>query len=71
MFLPPHPLSSLAFLVTLLPNTSFNLWVGLTADSQGQFKWAEPGLLSYTNWAPGEPLDNTGRTKSSVLESQK
>ncbi|XP_036445756.1 C-type mannose receptor 2 [Colossoma macropomum] len=54
-----------AFLVTLLPNTSFHLWVGLTSDSQGQFKWAEPGLLSYTNWAPGEPVDKSGHNKNS------
>ncbi|XP_066497650.1 C-type mannose receptor 2 [Hoplias malabaricus] len=53
-----------AFLVTLLPNSSFHLWVGLTSDSQGQFKWAEPGLLSYTNWGPGEPVDNSGHNKN-------
>uniref|UniRef100_A0A4W4EYL1 Mannose receptor, C type 2 n=1 Tax=Electrophorus electricus TaxID=8005 RepID=A0A4W4EYL1_ELEEL len=53
-----------AFLVTLLPNSSFHLWVGLTSDSQGQFKWAEPGLLSYTNWAPREPVDNNGHNKN-------
>ncbi|KAA0705893.1 C-type mannose receptor 2 [Triplophysa tibetana] len=47
-----------AFLVTLLPNSSFHVWVGLTSESQAQFRWFEPGLLSYTNWAPGEPVDN-------------
>ncbi|XP_030649161.1 C-type mannose receptor 2 [Chanos chanos] len=49
-----------AFLVTLLPNVSMHLWVGLTSDSQGHFRWAEPGRLGYTNWAPGEPVDNSG-----------
>uniref|UniRef100_A0AAY4B801 Mannose receptor, C type 2 n=1 Tax=Denticeps clupeoides TaxID=299321 RepID=A0AAY4B801_9TELE len=49
-----------AFLITLLPNTSFHLWVGLTSDFKSKFQWAEPGLLSYTNWAPGEPVDNSG-----------
>ncbi|XP_044188034.1 C-type mannose receptor 2 [Thunnus albacares] len=49
-----------AFVTTLLHNTSSELWVGLTSDSKGHFQWAQPGLLSYTNWAPGEPLDNSG-----------
>nr|XP_055050355.1 C-type mannose receptor 2 isoform X2 [Misgurnus anguillicaudatus] len=48
-----------AFLVTLLPNSSFHLWVGLTSESQAQFSWFDSAdLLSYTNWAPGEPVDN-------------
>ncbi|KAM3864043.1 C-type mannose receptor 2 [Diretmus argenteus] len=49
-----------AFVTTLLYNVSVDLWVGLTSDSKGHFQWAQPGLLSYTNWAPGEPLDNSG-----------
>ncbi|XP_034045841.1 C-type mannose receptor 2 [Thalassophryne amazonica] len=49
-----------AFITTLLFNVSVNLWVGLTSDSKGYFQWAQPSLLSYTNWAPGEPLDNRG-----------
>lgn len=49
-----------AFVTTLLYNTSIDLWLGLTSDPKGQFSWAQPGLLSYTNWAPGEPLDNSG-----------
>uniref|UniRef100_A0A4W5PZF5 Mannose receptor C-type 2 n=1 Tax=Hucho hucho TaxID=62062 RepID=A0A4W5PZF5_9TELE len=49
-----------AFVTTLLSNVSFDLWVGLTSDSKGHFQWARPGLLSYTNWASGEPLDNSG-----------
>lgn len=60
-------LCSLAFLVTLLPNSSFHLWLGLTSDSQGHFKWAEPGLLSYTNWGPGEPVSNSGQNKNPVI----
>ncbi|XP_037544541.1 C-type mannose receptor 2 [Nematolebias whitei] len=49
-----------AFFTTLLKNVSVDLWVGLTSDSIGHFQWAKSGLLSYTNWAPGEPLDNSG-----------
>lgn len=49
-----------AFVTTLLHNASVDLWVGLTSDSKGHFQWAKGGLLSYTNWAPGEPLDNSG-----------
>ncbi|XP_075894955.1 C-type mannose receptor 2 [Nelusetta ayraudi] len=50
-----------AFITTLLHNASVDLWVGLTSDSRAHFQWAKPsGLLSYTNWAPGEPLDNSG-----------
>lgn len=50
----------IAIVTTLLQNASVNLWVGLTSDSKGHFQWAKAGLLSYTNWAPGEPLDNSG-----------
>lgn len=53
-------LSFAAFITTLLDDAMFDLWVGLTSDSKGHFQWARPGLLSYTNWAPGEPLDNSG-----------
>lgn len=49
-----------AFVTTLLFNATIDLWVGLTSDSKGHFKWAKGGLLSYTNWAPVEPLDNSG-----------
>lgn len=49
-----------AFVTTLLNNASADLWVGLTSDSKGHFHWAKAGLLSYTNWGPGEPLDNSG-----------
>lgn len=58
-----------AFVTTLLSNISIDLWVGLTSDSKGHFQWAQPGLLSYTNWAPGEPLDNSGplHNKTPVL----
>ncbi|KAM4717477.1 C-type mannose receptor 2 [Anableps anableps] len=49
-----------AFITTLLKNFSSDLWVGLTSDSKGHFWWTKTGLLSYTNWAPGEPVDNSG-----------
>ncbi|TNN85947.1 C-type mannose receptor 2 [Liparis tanakae] len=55
-----HMLASKAIVTTLLRNASVDLWVGLTSDSKGHFQWAKAGLLSYTNWAPGEPLDNSG-----------
>lgn len=61
---------SAAFITTLLHNASVDLWVGLTSDSRAHFQWAKPsGLLSYTNWAPGEPLDNSGphHNKTRVL----
>ncbi|MEQ2215200.1 hypothetical protein XENOCAPTIV_028966 [Xenoophorus captivus] len=53
-------LSFTAFITTLLKNVSTDLWVGLTSDSKGHFKWTKTALLSYTNWAPGEPIDNSG-----------
>lgn len=53
-------LSFTAFITTLLYDAIVDLWVGLTSDSKGHFQWARNGLLSYTNWAPGEPLDNSG-----------
>uniref|UniRef100_A0A665USI8 Mannose receptor, C type 2 n=1 Tax=Echeneis naucrates TaxID=173247 RepID=A0A665USI8_ECHNA len=58
-----------AFITTLLNNASVDLWVGLTSDSKGHFQWAKTSLLSYTNWAPGEPLDNSGphHNKTRVL----
>lgn len=58
-----------AFVTTLLYNVSTDLWVGLTSDSKGHFQWAKASLLSYTNWAPGEPLDNSGphHNKTPVL----
>lgn len=69
------PLSHLnlfaAFVTTLLKNISADLWVGLTSDPKGHFQWAQAGLLSYTNWAPGEPLDNSGphHNKTPVIEN--
>lgn len=61
-----------AFVTTLLHNISVDLWVGLTSDSKGHFQWARAGLLSYTNWGPGEPLDNSGphHNKTPVLRKR-
>lgn len=58
-----------AFVTTLLYNGSVDSWVALTSDSKGHFQWPKGGLLSYTNWAPGEPLDNSGphHNKTRVL----
>ncbi|XP_072560794.1 C-type mannose receptor 2 [Paramormyrops kingsleyae] len=44
-----------AFLTTLLPNVSFSLWVGLS-DIDVRFQWHDGTPLSFTNWAPGEPV---------------
>ncbi|KAM6957627.1 C-type mannose receptor 2 [Aplochiton taeniatus] len=56
-----------AFVTTLLSNNvTFDVWTGLTSDSKGHFQWDQPGLLSYTNWAPGEPLDNSGPLHNST-----
>ncbi|XP_061837872.2 C-type mannose receptor 2 isoform X1 [Nerophis lumbriciformis] len=49
-----------AFVTTMLYNTTIPLWLGLTSDAKGHFQWAQAGLLSYTNWAPGQPVDNSG-----------
>ncbi|XP_029014189.1 C-type mannose receptor 2 [Betta splendens] len=49
-----------AFVTTLLSNVSVDLWLALTSDSKGHFQWSKSSLLSYTNWAPGEPVDNSG-----------
>ncbi|KAJ8245954.1 hypothetical protein GJAV_G00262100 [Gymnothorax javanicus] len=43
-----------AFIMTLLSNVSFNLWIGLS-DTESHFQWVERKPLMYTNWAPGEP----------------
>ncbi|XP_064170944.1 C-type mannose receptor 2-like [Anguilla rostrata] len=44
-----------AFLTTLLPNISFSLWIGLS-DAERQFQWINKDRLTYSNWAPGEPV---------------
>ncbi|KAM9393770.1 C-type mannose receptor 2 [Pholidichthys leucotaenia] len=49
-----------AFLTTLLTNITTDLWVALTSDSKGHFQWTKSSLLSYTNWAPREPMDHSG-----------
>lgn len=47
-------LSLAAFITSMLPNISFDLWIGLH-DAQGEFQWAEGEPLRHVNWAPGEP----------------
>uniref|UniRef100_A0A8C9TTG1 Mannose receptor C-type 2 n=1 Tax=Scleropages formosus TaxID=113540 RepID=A0A8C9TTG1_SCLFO len=58
-----------AFLTTLLPNISFNLWIGLS-DSDVRFQWQDRTPLSYTNWAPGEPKDNVAAPPSPIPPRQ-
>uniref|UniRef100_A0A8D2LRQ8 C-type mannose receptor 2 n=1 Tax=Varanus komodoensis TaxID=61221 RepID=A0A8D2LRQ8_VARKO len=43
-----------AFVTTLLPNITLDLWIGLH-DAKKEFQWVAPELVKYVNWAPGEP----------------
>ncbi|XP_026573078.1 C-type mannose receptor 2 [Pseudonaja textilis] len=43
-----------AFITTLLPNVTFDIWIGLH-DSKKEFLWVESETVKYVNWAPGEP----------------
>uniref|UniRef100_A0A8D0H0A0 Mannose receptor C-type 2 n=1 Tax=Sphenodon punctatus TaxID=8508 RepID=A0A8D0H0A0_SPHPU len=43
-----------AFITSILPNITFDLWIGLH-DAKKEFQWVEPEALKYVNWAPGEP----------------
>ncbi|XP_041087362.1 C-type mannose receptor 2 isoform X1 [Polyodon spathula] len=43
-----------AFITTLLPNVTFDLWIGLQ-DSKNDFQWIGKEPLKYVNWAPGKP----------------
>lgn len=38
----------------MLPNISFDLWIGLH-DAQKEFQWVEGEPLRHVSWAPGEP----------------
>lgn len=49
------PRASLAaFITSMLPNISFDLWIGLH-DAQREFRWVEGEPLRHTSWAPSEP----------------
>ncbi|XP_075440470.1 C-type mannose receptor 2 [Ascaphus truei] len=43
-----------AFITSILPNITFDLWIGLH-NARKKFQWVEGQALSYVNWAPGEP----------------
>ncbi|XP_077169931.1 C-type mannose receptor 2 [Paroedura picta] len=43
-----------AFISTLLPNMTFDLWIGLH-DAKKEFQWVDSEPVKYMNWAPGEP----------------
>uniref|UniRef100_A0A8C8VHM8 Mannose receptor C type 2 n=1 Tax=Pelusios castaneus TaxID=367368 RepID=A0A8C8VHM8_9SAUR len=43
-----------AFITAILPNVTFDLWLGLH-DAKKAFQWVESEPLQYVNWAPGEP----------------
>uniref|UniRef100_A0ABM5GR70 C-type mannose receptor 2 isoform X1 n=1 Tax=Pogona vitticeps TaxID=103695 RepID=A0ABM5GR70_9SAUR len=43
-----------AFITALLPNVTFDLWIGLH-DAKKDFGWVESEPVKYVNWAPGEP----------------
>ncbi|XP_077591129.1 C-type mannose receptor 2 [Stigmatopora nigra] len=47
-----------ALVTTLLWNASVDLWLGMFSEQKARFSWPQPGLLAYTNWAPGQPVDN-------------
>ncbi|XP_077993134.1 macrophage mannose receptor 1-like [Glandiceps talaboti] len=32
-----------------------NIWLGLTRNDEGGFRWVDDMALDYTRWAPGEP----------------
>lgn len=38
----------------MLPNISFDLWIGLH-DAKKEFQWVEGEPLRHVSWAPGEP----------------
>ncbi|MGH0131417.1 UNVERIFIED_CONTAM: hypothetical protein FKN15_046470, partial [Acipenser sinensis] len=59
-----------AFVTTLLPNVTFDLWIGLQ-DSKNEFQWTEKEPLKYVNWAPGKPSgrrDNMSTKTTAVVE---
>uniref|UniRef100_A0A8B9TFJ7 Mannose receptor C type 2 n=1 Tax=Anas platyrhynchos TaxID=8839 RepID=A0A8B9TFJ7_ANAPL len=43
-----------AFITSMLPNISFDLWIGLH-DAKKEFQWVEGEPLRHVSWAPGEP----------------
>uniref|UniRef100_A0A670J1X4 C-type mannose receptor 2 n=1 Tax=Podarcis muralis TaxID=64176 RepID=A0A670J1X4_PODMU len=43
-----------AFITTLLPNVTSDLWIGLQ-DAKKEFQWVEAEPVSFVNWGPGEP----------------
>ncbi|KAG8446993.1 hypothetical protein GDO86_014439 [Hymenochirus boettgeri] len=43
-----------AFITSILPNISFDLWIGLH-NARKQFQWVEGQVMNYVNWAPREP----------------
>ncbi|XP_072343073.1 C-type mannose receptor 2 isoform X1 [Scyliorhinus torazame] len=43
-----------AFITAILPNITFDLWIGLH-DTSKDFQWLQKEPLKYVNWAPGEP----------------
>uniref|UniRef100_H3A816 C-type mannose receptor 2 n=1 Tax=Latimeria chalumnae TaxID=7897 RepID=H3A816_LATCH len=43
-----------AFITSILPNITFDLWIGLH-DANKEFQWLEKEPVKYVNWAPGEP----------------
>ncbi|XP_039595978.1 C-type mannose receptor 2 isoform X1 [Polypterus senegalus] len=61
-----------AFVTTLLPSVTFDLWIGLR-DINNEFQWLDKEPLTYVNWAPAEPsahrtaADVPGPTTCTVL----
>ncbi|XP_059811722.1 C-type mannose receptor 2 isoform X1 [Hypanus sabinus] len=57
-----------AFITALLPNITFDLWIGLH-DMSKDFQWLQKKPLKYINWAPGEPSGQHISSTSSDLEN--
>ena len=45
--------------------TQENSWIGATKDSEGNWKWSDGSILSFTNWGSGQP-NNLSEYKDKV-----
>ncbi|XP_041029396.1 C-type mannose receptor 2 isoform X1 [Carcharodon carcharias] len=60
-------LNEQAFITAILPNITFDLWIGLH-DTDKDFQWLQKEPLKYVNWAPGEPSgQHTSSADSEVV----
>ena len=48
---------------------SANPWIGFTDQVvEGQFRWANGEVVTYTNWIPGEPNDSGGEDYANLVD---